>query len=68
MVHQWGTDSPEFKVFPSLRLVAKAKLENPINLIILSIAQYIYIYIVIHRQVCFVLSEHISVARHTSFR
>ena len=28
---------------------------------------YIYIYIVIHRQICFVLSELISVARHTSF-
>ena len=27
----------------------------------------IYIYIVIHRQICFVLSELISVARHTSF-
>ena len=29
---------------------------------------YFYIYIVIHRQICFVLSELISVARHTSFR
>ena len=28
---------------------------------------YIYIYIVIHRQICFVLSELISVARHISF-
>ena len=28
---------------------------------------YIYIYKVIHRQICFVLSELISVARHTSF-
>ena len=27
----------------------------------------IYIYIVIHRQICFVLSELISVARHISF-
>ena len=28
---------------------------------------YIYIYIVFHRQICFVLSELFSVARHTSF-
>ena len=29
--------------------------------------RYIYIYIVIHRQICFVLSEIISLARHTRF-
>ena len=28
---------------------------------------YIYIYIVIHWQICLILSELISVARHTSF-
>ena len=35
--------------------------------ILSSIYIYIYIYIVIYRQICFVLSELISVARHSRF-
>ena len=41
--------------------------KNKVTYKVFAYKSNIYIYIVIHRQICLVLSELISVARHTNF-